>query len=62
MKRSATRIRWERDCREFEVWIVDETDCFRLDFIKKMDRGFRSAVPDMGAVLKRRSNLRFVYS
>ena len=45
-----------------EVWIVDETDYFRLDFIEKMDRRIRNTTPDMRAVLKRRSNLRFVYS
>ena len=45
-----------------EVWIVDETDCFRLDFIEKMERRFRSNTPAIGAVLKRRSNLRFVSS
>ena len=44
-----------------EVWILDETDCFRLDFIERMERGFRSTVPDKGAALKRRSNLRFLY-
>ena len=45
-----------------EVWIVDETDCFRFDFVEKMERRFRSTTPDMRAVLKRRSNLRYVYS
>ena len=52
----------ERMERIGEVWIVNETDCFRLDFIKKMERRFTSTAPDMGAVLNRRSNLRFVYS
>ena len=52
----------ERMERIGEVWIVNETDCFRLDFIEKMERRFRSTTPDMGAVLNRRSNLRFVYS
>ena len=52
----------ERVERIGEVWIVDETDCFRLDFIEKMERRFRITTPDMGAVLKSRSNLRFVYS
>ena len=28
----------ERLGRIGEVWIVDETGCFRLDFIKKMER------------------------
>ena len=32
----------ERLERLGEVWIVDETDCFGLDFIEKMERGFRS--------------------
>ena len=34
-----------------EVWIVDETDGFRLNFVQKMERRFRSTTPDMGAVL-----------
>ena len=41
-----------------EVWIVDETDCFRYDFIEKMERRFRSTALVMGAVLKKRLNLR----
>ena len=45
-----------------EVWIINETDCFRLEFIEKMERRFRSTTPDMGTVLKRRSNLKSVYS
>ena len=45
-----------------EVWIVAETDCIRLDFFEKIERRFRGTTPDMEAVLKRRSNLRFVYS
>ena len=45
-----------------EAWIIDETDCFRLDFFEKMEKRFRSTASDMGAVLKRRSNLRSVYS
>ena len=48
--------------RTSEVRIVDETNCFRLDFIEKMERRFWSTAPDMGTVLKRKSNLRFVYS
>ena len=28
-------------------------DGFGLDFVKKMERGFRSAMPNMGAVLQR---------
>ena len=52
----------ERLERTDEVWISDETDCFRLDFIEKMERRFRSTTLDMGAVFKRGSNLRFVYS
>ena len=45
-----------------EVWIVDETDSFRLDSVKKMERRFRSTTADMRAVLQRRTNLGFVYS
>ena len=52
----------ERPERYGEAWIAGETDCLLLDFIEKMERRFRSTAPDMGAVLKRRSNLRFVYS
>ena len=52
----------ERLERIGEVWIADETEYFRLDLIKKMERRFRGTTPDMGAVLKRRSNLRSVYS
>ena len=52
----------ERLERIGEVSIVDETDFFRLDFIERMERRFRSTTPDMGAVLKRRSNMTFVYS
>ena len=51
----------ERLGRIGEVWIIDETDCFRLDFIEKTERRFRSTVTDMGAALKRRSNPRFLY-
>ena len=42
------------------VWIFDEMDCFRLDFIEKMERRFRITTPDMVAVLKGRSNLETV--
>ena len=52
----------ERLERIGEVWFVNEKDCFRLDFVEKMERRFRSTTPDMGAVLKRRLNLRFLYS
>ena len=45
-----------------EVWIVNEMDCFRLDFIEKIERRFGITTPDLGAVLKRRSNLRFIDS
>ena len=34
-----------------EVCIVDEMDCFRFDFIMKMERRFRGTTPDLGAVL-----------
>ena len=44
-----------------EVWAVDRVSCFRLDFIKKMERRFWSTTPDMGAVLKRGPNLEFIY-
>ena len=52
----------ERLERIGEVWIVDEADSSRLDFIEKIERRFRSTAPDMGAVLQRRSNLGFVHS
>ena len=52
----------ERLERLGETWIVAETDYFRLDFIEKMERRFRNTNPDRGAVLKRKSNLRHVYS
>ena len=52
----------ERMLRIGEVWIVDETDSFRLDSVKKMEKRFRSTTPDMRAVLQRRTNLGFVYS
>ena len=52
----------ERLERIGEVWIVDEMDCCRLDFIEKMERRFRITTSDMGAVLKRMSNLKFVYN
>ena len=51
----------ERLKRISEVWIVDETYCFRLDFVEKMERRFRSTSLDMGAVLERKMNLGFVY-
>jgi len=31
-----------------EVWIVEETDGFRLDSIKKMERGFKRQVVRFG--------------
>ena len=37
----------ERLQRSSEFWIVDETDSFRLDSVKKMERRFRSTTPDM---------------
>ena len=51
----------ERLQRISEVWIVDETDSFRLDSVNKMER-FRSTTLDMRVVLERRMNLEFVYS
>ena len=45
-----------------EVLNVDKMDGFAIDFIEKIKRGFRSTTPEMGAVLKRRTNLRFVDS
>ena len=63
MEMSANRRRMgEKLKRTGEVWIVDETDWFRLDFVMKMERRFRSTAPDMGAVLKGKSSLRFLYS
>ena len=41
----------ERRKRIGEVSIIDETDCFKLDFVAKMERRFRSTAPDMEAVL-----------
>ena len=54
--------RGERLERIAEDWIVDETDCFGLDFNEKMERRVRSTTPNVGAVLKTRLNLRFVNS
>ena len=34
-----------------EVRIVDETNGFGLDFVKKIETGFWSSIPDVGAVL-----------
>ena len=45
MERSATRRRWKRDWRELVIWIVDETECFRLDLIDKMEIRLRSTAP-----------------
>ena len=44
------------------VWIVDETDSFRLDFIKKIESRYRSTTPDMRSVLQRKTNLGLVCS
>ena len=44
----------ERLMRFGEIWVVDETDCFRPDFIDKMEIGFRITAPYLGAVLQRR--------
>ena len=33
-----------------EVWIVDETYDFGLDFVEEKERGFRSTTTDMVAV------------
>ena len=52
----------ERLYRVSEVWIVDQTDSFRLDSVKMVERRFRSTNPDMRAVLQRRTDLGFVYS
>ena len=51
----------ERLKRIREVLIVDETDSFRLDSVKKIKRRFRSTTPDMRAVLQRRTDLGFIY-
>ena len=56
------RTMGERLKRISEVWIVDETDSFILDSVKKIERGFRSTTPGMRAVLQRRMDLGFVYS
>ena len=48
-----------------EIWCgldFDETDCFRLDFIEKIERRVWSTIPDMGDILQAMSNLGFVYS
>ena len=52
----------ERLERLGEIWIVDEMDCFGFDFTDEEERRSRSTAQDMGVVLERRSNLRFVYS
>ena len=52
----------ERLWRIGEVLIVDETDSFILDFVKKIERRFRSTTPDVRAVLQRRTDLGFVLS
>ena len=52
----------ERLERFGEVWIIDEADGFRLDFVKKIQGGFSRTTPNMGAVLQKRTNLRLVYS
>ena len=52
----------ERLKRTGEAWIVDETDCFRLDFVEKMEKRVSSTTSNMGVVLQRRTYLRFVYS
>ena len=44
-----------------EVGIVDETNGFGLDFVKKTEMGFWSATPDVGVVLYRRTDLRLLY-
>ena len=43
----------ERLQRISELWIFDETDSFRLDSVKKIERGFRSTTADMRAVLQK---------
>ena len=52
----------ERLGRFGEAWIIDKTDGFRLGFVEKMDRRFRSTTPDMRAALQGRTNLGLVYS
>ena len=52
----------ERLSRISEVWIADETDSFRLDSVKIIERRFRSTNPDMRAVLQRRTDLGFLCS
>ena len=40
--------------------IVDETDCCKLDCIKKTERTFGSTAPQIGAVIQSRWNLGYV--
>ena len=45
-----------------EVRLVDETNSFGLDFVKKTENGYKSTSPDVGAVLERRTDLGLAYS
>lgn len=45
-----------------EFKIVEETNDFGLDFIKKTESGFWGTNLDMGEILRRRTYLGFVYS
>ena len=45
-----------------EVRLVDETNSFGLDFVKKTENGYKSTSPDVGAVLERRTYLGLAYS
>ena len=44
-----------------EISIVGEKNGFGLDFVKKTERRFWSTIPDVGAVLQRRTDLGLVY-
>ena len=52
-------MRLERFC---DVRIVDETNGFGPNLVKKTENGFRSSTPGMGALLKRRTDLGLAYS
>ena len=51
----------ERLERLGEVWIIDEKDGFGLEFVKNVQRRYSSITLNLGAVLRRRMNLRLVY-
>jgi len=51
-----TTRRWEGDCRELVRFVL----LIRRNFAEKMEIRFKSTTPGIGAVLQRRTNLRFV--